>query len=111
VAKSQPKSVSEIIQELWALLKAYAKQETIDPVRSLGRYLAWGTGGSLLIATGLSFLGLAALRALQTETGRTFRGFWSWAPYLIVAVGLGVVIALAVRRILRAQHREHRNHA
>jgi len=107
VAKPQQKSVAEIVQDLWALLKAYAVQETLDPLKMLGRYLAWGVGGSALMALGLFFLGLSLLRVLQTETGTTFAGGWSWVPYLITAVVLSAVIAVAVRRIVRYREREH----
>jgi membrane protein implicated in regulation of membrane protease activity len=44
---------------------------------------------------------------LQTETGTTFAGGWSWVPYLITAVVLSAVIAVAVRRIVRYREREH----
>lgn len=108
MAKPQQKTVAQIVQDLWDLLKAYAAQETIDPLRTLGRYLAWGAGGSLLMALGLFFLGMAELRALQTETGDTFVGEFSWVPYLITAVTIALVIAVSVRRIVRYSEREHR---
>ena len=106
MAKQAPKSVTDIFQELLDLLKAYAQQETVDPLKALGTYLAWGALGSVLLATGVFFVALSALRALQTETGSTFHGNWSWAPYLIVAVGLAGVIGLAAWRITHGG-REH----
>jgi hypothetical protein len=105
---AKQKTISEIAAELFELLKAYASQETIGPLKTLGAYVGWGAGGSLLFALGLFFLGLSGLRALQTETGGTFDGFWSWVPYAIVAVVLVLVIVLAVRRIIKAQSEEHR---
>jgi hypothetical protein len=107
VAKPQQKTVAEIVQDLWVLLKAYATQETVDPLKKLGRYLAWGMAGSALMGLGLFFLGMALLRVLQTQTGTTFVGGWSWVPYLITAAVLSMVIALAVRRIVRYREREH----
>jgi hypothetical protein len=106
VPKPAPKSVNEILQELFDLLKAYAQQETVDPLKALGTYLAWGAGGAVLIATGVFFLALSGLRALQTETNGTFDGNWSWAPYLIVAVVLSGVIGVAAWRITHGG-REH----
>ena len=95
------KTISEVGQELFELLKAYAKQETIDPLRSLGRYLGFGLGGAALLSGGVFFLAMAALRALQTQTGSLFTGFWSWVPYLIVAIGLLAVIAVTIKTVSR----------
>ncbi len=82
-------------QDVWELLVAYAKQETVEPLRGLGRWIGFGAGGSVLIATGISLLLLSVLRALQTETGTTFTGNWSWAPYVIVLVGALLVGGLS----------------
>ncbi len=106
MAKQAPKSVTDILQELLDLLKAYAQQETVDPLKALGSYLAWGALGAVLLATGVFFVALSALRALQTETGSTFQGNWSWVPYLIVAIGVAAVIGLAGWRITHGA-REH----
>ncbi|MEX2292508.1 MAG: hypothetical protein WD691_01870 [Acidimicrobiales bacterium] len=78
---------------------AYAKQETIDPLRGLGRFLGYGIGGAILLGVGSLLLMLAGLRALQTQTNTTFSGNLSWAPYLIVAAGGLVLIGLAVLRV------------
>ena len=91
---AKPKSLGETVSGIVELLKAYAKQETLEPLKRLGRYLGFGVAGSVLIATGLVLLMLAALRALQTETGSTFTGSWSWAPYAIVIVGTLLVAVL-----------------
>ena len=82
----------QLVSELWELIVAYFKQETVVPLRQLGRYVALGVGGSLLLGAGVLFLALAGLRALQTETGEAFDGNWSWAPYGIV---LGVLLVAA----------------
>jgi hypothetical protein len=89
---SLPTTVSELVE----LVRAYAKQETVGPLKGLGRSVALGLGGSLVLAIGVILLALAGLRALQTETGTTFDGNWSWAPYLITLVGVAVVIGLAL---------------
>lgn len=94
---------AETARELLDLLKAYLRQETVEPLRRLGRYVGLGLAGSALLAVGLVLLALSGLRALQTETGSTFTGSWSWAPYLIVLVGLGVAIALLVSAVTRGR--------
>ncbi|HET8621716.1 MAG TPA: hypothetical protein VFM27_22300 [Acidimicrobiales bacterium] len=95
----EPKSLPEVATELWAMTKDYARQETIAPLKDVGRYVGFGLGGALLGGLGVIMLMLAGLRALQTETGARFTGSWSWAPYAIVLVGAILLVALAVSRI------------
>ena len=90
--------LSEVF-EVKELIVAYAKQETIEPIKSLGRFLKFGVPGALLLAVGSLLLTLAALRALQTETGTMFQGNWSWAPYFIVFFGALAVGGFTVTRI------------
>lgn len=101
MADTDRSAVPSTIQELWQLLVAYARQETIGPLKGIGRYLGYGVGGALLVAIGVILLALAGLRALQTETGSTFTGNLSWIPYLIVLAGLAVVIGVALGAINR----------
>ncbi len=98
-ADADPKGIPEVASELWDLTVSYAKQETIDPLKGLGRFLGFGIGGAIFLGLGVVLILLAGLRALQTETGTTFTGNLSWAPYLIaVAVGI-MLIGLAVARV------------
>jgi hypothetical protein len=99
VAPSDQKSIADNVRDLWHLLIDYARQEMVDPLKGLGRYVGWGVGGALTLGVGVVLLGLAGLRALQTETGDVFDGNWTFAPYLLVFVYAAMVIALAVSRI------------
>lgn len=99
----QAKSIPEVWNELWALTKDYAKQETIDPLKGVGRYLTFGVPGAVLIGFGVVLLMLSGLRALQTETGSTFDGSLSWLPYIIVLVVAAGLAALAVSRITKTK--------
>ena len=86
------------IRELRELVIAYFKQETLDPLKGLARYVGFGVLGAILIGSGVSFLAIGGLRALQTQTGTTFTGNWSWAPYGITIAGLLIIAGLAVTR-------------
>lgn len=97
----EAKSIPEVVTELWELTREYAKQETIDPIKGLGRFLGYGLGGALMLGTGVVLLLLSALRALQTETDTTFTGNLSWLPYLIVVVVGSILILLALLRITK----------
>jgi hypothetical protein len=88
------KSPQQTIQELRELVVAYFKQETIEPLKGLGRYVGFGIGGAFALGVGVLFLATGALRALQTETGTRFTGNWSWVPYAIVFVALVVLAGL-----------------
>ena len=35
------------VAEIWGLVRDYAKQETVDPLRSIGRFLAYGLPGAI----------------------------------------------------------------
>ena len=97
----EPKSIPEIATELWALTKDYARQETVDPLKGVGRYHGYGAAGALLGGVGVILLMLAGLRALQTETGDALDGNLSWLPYFIVLVVAAALVAWAVSRISR----------
>lgn len=79
----------------------YVKQETLEPLKGLGRFLAFGIAGSIALCAGLVLLAVALLRLLQTETGSTFAGHLSWLPYVIVAVAALAVVGLAAWRVTK----------
>lgn len=79
----------------------YVKQETLQPLKGLGRFLLFGIAGSIFLCGGLVLLLIALLRGLQGTTGTTFAGNWSWAPYLIVAFGALLFMGLAAWRIAK----------
>jgi hypothetical protein len=97
----QDKSTSDVIADLWQLVRDYAKQETIDPLKSIGRYLKLGLGGAVLLTLGLVFGVLAILRVLQQETGAHLTGSWNFVPYLVATVFCILVIGLCVRSVTK----------
>ena len=102
----QSKRIPQVATELWDMSITYAKQETVDPLRGLGRFLGYGVGGSVVLAIGTILLALSALRALQTQTGSTFTGSLSWIPYVIVVLGVALIGALVVWRIAKQRGRD-----
>ena len=96
VSQGDPGSIGQVIE----LVKEYAKQETLGPIRGAGRWLAAGAAGAVLLGTGCVLLVLGVLRMLQNEFGRTFRGSWmTMLPYLIALVASLAVMGLAAWRI------------
>jgi hypothetical protein len=84
----------------------YLKQEVVEPLRGLGRFLYMGIAGSFFLAGGILLILIGVLRLLQTETGGALTGDWSWVPYAVVIVLGSVVIAVAVWRITAGPGRE-----
>jgi hypothetical protein len=80
----------QLVTELWELIVAYFKQETVVPLKQLGRWIAFGILGALLLGAGVLLLAMAGLRAMQDETGSAFTGNLSWIPYMIMFVALVV---------------------
>jgi hypothetical protein len=97
----------ESAQEAQGLLVAYAKQETIEPLRHLGRYLAWGLGGALSMFLGVLFLALGLLRGLQRLEAFD-SGYGTVLPYLITVGALAVVLGLIYFLFARAKKRVQR---
>jgi Putative Actinobacterial Holin-X, holin superfamily III len=96
---TQPTSLPEQVSDIVATAKAYALQETVDPLRGVGRFVAFGLGGAIVGGIGLILLLLAGLRALQTETGSSMTGNLSWIPYVIVLIVTLALLGLFASRI------------
>ncbi|MGC8626591.1 MAG: hypothetical protein ACP5VR_03380 [Acidimicrobiales bacterium] len=113
-ARKDGQRLPDGLSELVRLVLAYAKQETIEPVRAQVRHLGRALAGALLLAVGTVLLALGLVRALQVELGAKsstasvfgagdhLSGNLSWVPYmagavLCLAVSAGCV-ALIVRR-------------
>ncbi|MEY3091619.1 MAG: hypothetical protein RL413_857 [Actinomycetota bacterium] len=96
-SRHESASIGEVVD----LVRDYAKQETLGPLKGAGRWLALGAAGAVLIGLGSVFVLVGVLRLLQTETS-AFDGGWSWVPYLIVLVAAAVVAAIALSRVKKA---------
>ncbi|MGA3352160.1 MAG: hypothetical protein ABSD85_03115 [Acidimicrobiales bacterium] len=77
--------------ELFGLLRRYVIQETVTPLKTVGRTLLFGSIAAVLLGIGTVLLLIGLLRVLQTETGSVFAGNWSWVPYPITGI-LGLVV-------------------
>ena len=85
------------VRDLWELVITYVKQETIDPVKGLGRYVGYGLAGSLAVGIASFLVLLGILRLLQDRTGDVFAGHLSFVPYLVAILGCALVAFLAIR--------------
>ena len=102
MADENSPGLPQLGQEMAQLVMGYAKQETVEPMKGLGRYVAWGLAGAFLIGIGMIFVSVGLLRLLQHEIGLFDNSAWQSAfPYLIVSFVLVVVIAVAGYSITR----------
>ena len=93
--RRQSASLGEVIE----YVKAYAQQETVEPLKGIGRWIAWGAVGAVSLGLGLSLLLLGLLRLIQTEWESIAEGGSSWVPYLIVLAVTVALLALTLMRI------------
>ena len=92
-------SIQRDMDEVRALLMRYVKEETLQPLKDMGHFAAYGALGSLFVGFGAVLLLVAALRFLQ-EQFRVFGGTLSWIPYLIVAALALSIMGLTAWRIV-----------
>ena len=91
--------------ELFQTVRDYVKQETLDPLRGVGRWLAWGILGAIALLFGAVVGLVGLLRFLQAEL-ITQQGL-SWVSYFIVAIVAIGLIWFSLTRIARPSlHRE-----
>lgn len=84
----------ETLGELKSMVSTYARQETVEPLKALGKWVAIGLAGAALIVVGVLFLALGVLRLLQSELD-TFDNNLSFLPYLIACAVLAAAAGLA----------------
>lgn len=100
-AKAQASETKNQVGELVGLLKAYVLQETVAPLKTIGRNLAFGAAAALLFGTAAVLSLIALLRALQTETGTLFAGEWNWAPYGLTGIAGVIFLGAAAAFMLK----------
>ena len=101
----QEKSLATHVTELYELVLAYAKQETLDPVKSLGRFIGFGVAGSLACGLGAVIMLLGRMGSLAQKAGE------SWKPEgnveFVVGAGAGGENDRIARAIQHALTKEH----
>jgi hypothetical protein len=97
--KKDGPSPKESATEVFGLVRDYAKQETIDPLKGLLGFVKWGLIGALLVGLGVIELMVFVLRLAQGEGSDVFDGRLSFLPYLITLAVGGIVLGLVKRGI------------
>ena len=95
---SDDSSIGDVIDTI----KAYAQQQTIGPLKNVGRWLAYGAAASFTLAIGLIVLLLGVLRLIQAEWDRAATGSLSWLAYVITLIVTVILLVLTLMRIKKA---------
>jgi hypothetical protein len=91
-------SIQRDLQEVRDLFVRYFKEQTLEPLKELGRFVAFGALGSIFVAFGV-VVGLLGILRMFQWLFPVLDGSLSWIPYLIVVVLAVAVGALVVQRI------------
>ena len=89
--------------ELKFMVTDYAKQQTVEPLKNLGKWAAFGVAGGVMLTIGAFLTGLGFLRLFQKFSflsedcqiggaAATCDTTWTFLPYLMV---FGLLIAAA----------------
>ena len=98
------------ISDVVELVKEYAAQETLGPIKGAGRWLGAGAAGAVLLGGGCALLVLSLLRMIQNEFGKSFRGDWTHLlPYLFALIASVAVMAFAAWRISKKKTLQKEN--
>lgn len=92
---TKPAEIPQLVTELVDMSKSYLQQETLDPLKQVGRFAGFSIGGGFLLALGWLFLSIAAYRwilALLPEGE-----IWGIAAYGIAAVVSLIVAGVSMK--------------
>ena len=90
---------TEQVTDLVDSVKAYARQETIEPLRGAARWVAVGTLAAISLGLSMVFVALAVLRLSQDLGGTSLDGSWSFVHYLITLVVVSALVGVSFSRI------------
>jgi multisubunit Na+/H+ antiporter MnhB subunit len=93
-ARPKAKNPTGDARELVDLVIAYAKQETLEPLKGLGKNALRGLGGAILLGIGGIFCSVSALRAMQSETDWFERHNLTYLPYFVTVGLLGLMVVI-----------------
>ena len=92
-------SSSDHVADVYDTVKAYARQETVEPLKGAARWVAVGSVASLSLGLSLIFVTLAILRLSQDMGGTILDGSWSFVHYFITLLILSLLVWFTFSRI------------
>jgi len=101
-------SIQRDLEEVRDLFIRYFKEQTVAPLKDLGRFVLFGALGSVFVAFGVVIGLLGVLRMVQALFP-VLDGSLSFVPYLIVVVLALLIAALVVQRIFAGAPRRSKD--
>ena len=92
-------SPADQVTDLFDSVKAYARQETVEPLKGAGRWLAVGSLAALSLGLAMVFASMAVLRLSQDLGGEALDGSWSFVHYFITLAIMMILVAVTFSRI------------
>ena len=92
---SKPAEIPQLVTDLVDMSKTYLQQETIDPLKAVGRYAGFSLAGGVLLAIGWLLLAVALSRWVTAllPDGQ----LWEVLAYGIAAVASLVVAGVSMK--------------
>jgi cytochrome c biogenesis protein CcdA len=90
------------VEELFASVKDYARQETLEPLRGAVRWVGVGSIAALSLGLALMYVSLGVLRFSQDMGGSVLDGSWSFVHYFVTLFVVAIVVAITFSRVSRS---------
>jgi cytochrome c biogenesis protein CcdA len=92
-------STTDQVTDLVESVKAYARQETVEPLKGAARWLAMGTIAAVSLGLAMVFGAMGVLRLSQDLGGTLLDGSWSFLHYFITLIVMSALVWLTFSRI------------
>lgn len=96
------RGAKESATEVVGLVRDYATQEVLEPLKATLGFVKWGLIGAVLVGIGLIELTVAVLRSVQAEGSNVVDGRLSFVPYVVTLVVVTVVL-LVTKRLMTSR--------
>jgi len=87
------------VTDLVDSVKAYARQETLGPLKGATHWVAIGTLAATSLGLAMVFLAMGVLRLSQDLGGSALDGSWSFLHYFFTLIIVSLLVWLSFSRI------------
>jgi len=99
---AKPAEIPQLVTELVDMSKTYLQQETLDPLKRVGRYAGFSLAGGMLLAIGWLLLAIAFARWITSVLPEG--QIWEILAYAIAAVAALIVAGVSLKLASRGSN-------